>query len=272
MNWVRVSHRSKCPICNHDTWCSFKGDDQIKCMRVESDTPTKDGGWMHPVGEQAQNRVKTFAGSRVQRFDVDCDSMLRRWKSEQNGQLQGFAATLDVSRESLNALGCVYAPEHRAFAFPMYDERRHVVGIRLRNDTGRKWAVEGSRHGVFMPPESRKDILVIVEGPTDAAAALDLGCDVIGRPASKGCEAMIRHIAARKIARVFIVQERDSRWKTMPDGRQQFLEPGKQGAERLHEYLTRAQIITLPAKDLRAYKQMGATATVFRQYLQCQCN
>jgi hypothetical protein len=60
--------------------------------------------------------------------------------------------------------------------------------------------VTGSKSDLFLPANGcPRPPLVIVEGPTDAAAALDLGYDVIGRPACVGCEdtivAAVRHSA-----------------------------------------------------------------------------
>jgi hypothetical protein len=57
----------------------------------------------------------------------------------------------------------------------MNDGKRSVIGIRLRNDLGRKWAVTGSRQGLFLPGPHPGQTVLIVEGPTDAAAAVDLG-------------------------------------------------------------------------------------------------
>src|SRR5262249_37965686 len=90
--------------------------------------------------------------------------------------------------------------------------------MRLRNETGRKWAVKGSRQGLFMATESVPgNTLLIVEGPTDAAAALDLGYDVIGRPACVGCEDMIAALVRKRIhVNTFIVADAD--------------EPGQRGA------------------------------------------
>jgi hypothetical protein len=73
----------------------------------------------------------------------------------------------------------------------------------LRNDLGRNWAVKGSKRGLFynfpaVPAPlfirqtwGGREPLLIVEGPTDAAAAIDLGYRVIGRPSCVGCEDMI---------------------------------------------------------------------------------
>jgi len=70
--------------------------------------------------------------------------------------------------------------------------------IRLRNETGRKWAVKGSRQGLFIATQSgASTTLLIVEGPTDAAAAIDLGFRVIGRPACVGCEDMIAELVRK---------------------------------------------------------------------------
>ena len=50
-NWVRVTRRHPCPICGHPDWCSVSINGLIVyCMRVTSNQPTKNGGWIHPMG------------------------------------------------------------------------------------------------------------------------------------------------------------------------------------------------------------------------------
>ena len=52
-NIVRVTKGSPCPICDHTSWCSVFADGGAAiCMRIESDRPTKNGGWIHRLGEQ----------------------------------------------------------------------------------------------------------------------------------------------------------------------------------------------------------------------------
>ena len=47
--------------------------------------------------------------------------------------------------------------------------------------------------------------LRIVEGPTDTAAAVDLGFNVIGRPACLGCNEMILEIARQSGASTTLI-------------------------------------------------------------------
>ncbi|NLS92478.1 MAG: hypothetical protein GXX96_09970 [Planctomycetaceae bacterium] len=49
--WRRCSRRFPCRICGKSDWCGYTGpeDDPTAalCMRVESDKPAKNGGWLH---------------------------------------------------------------------------------------------------------------------------------------------------------------------------------------------------------------------------------
>jgi hypothetical protein len=47
--------------------------------------------------------------------------------------------------------------------------------------------------------------LLIVEGPTDATAAIDLGFNVIGRPACVGCEDMIADLVQKSGASTTLI-------------------------------------------------------------------
>jgi hypothetical protein len=51
---------------------------------------------------------------------------------------------------------------------------------------------------------------LIVEGPTDTAAAVDLGFNVIGRPACLGCKDMIAEVVSKHGAgTTFIIADND---------------------------------------------------------------
>jgi DNA primase len=128
----------------------------------------------------------------------------------------------------------------------MRDERGHIIGIRRRLRNGRKNSVKGSKNGLFIPAgiEHAKR-LVICEGPTDCAAALDLGYAAIGRP---NCSSRIPMTAAYVRGRpVVIVADHDT--------------PGIRGARKLAEALVRngspVRIILPPLvyKDLRQWKE-----------------
>jgi len=72
----------------------------------------------------------------------------------------------------------------------MRDDNGNVIGVRLRcPTTARKWAVKGSKAGLFYDPDAlRAPIprLYVCEGPTDTAAVLSLGLDVVGIPSAGG--------------------------------------------------------------------------------------
>lgn len=343
MNWTRVTRRNPCVICSHDSWCGVSPDGrQAICMRVESDHPTKNGGWLHNLSGTT-GKSEATRGNAVHaacfpattenktngvqvptaQTSLDCDKLLANWRQHQNGQLELFAATIGVSQDALRLLGCVWASEHRAFAFPMRDASGRVIGIRLRNERGDKWAVKGSRQGLFLnvsvgvekptadpatglpegmrgsgagsgerpdaqsistekggdaPCQSEQSrtshqtdqspgsnaaptvqalsaaALLIVEGPTDTAAAIDLGYRVIGRPACVGCEDMIVQVVkSEPMVPVFIIADAD--------------EPGQRGARSLQAKLGKAKIITLPAKDLRAFVTSGGTNLLLNEIL-----
>jgi 5S rRNA maturation endonuclease (ribonuclease M5) len=259
--WYRVNRTRKCTVCHKDSWCTYN-DDGSGCMRVESPVPMRNGGWWHPNDSHiARERYVPPAKSVPGNTLIDCDALLREWRRSQNGQLEPFAATLGVSQDALRALGCVWAGEHRAFAFPMVDAQRRVIGIRLRNELGDKWAVKGSRSGLFMnqnmisgTTKDQYNVCLIVEGPTDTAAAIDLGFGVVGRPACLGCEDLVVSVAKQSPrVRLIILADAD--------------EPGQRGARRLQEKLRKARIVTLPAKDLRQYVQIGGTKKLLNEIL-----
>jgi len=105
------------------------------------------------------------------------------------GLLVMYAQSLGVYSRSLTAMGAGYSAYHCALTFPMYDAKGKVIGIRLRNDEGRKWCIPSSKSGVFQPAGQvlkRGDTLIVCEGPTDAAACYEMGLKVIGRPDCRG--------------------------------------------------------------------------------------
>jgi hypothetical protein len=176
--------------------------------------------------------------------------MWRNWRiCTKPVQIDILARHLKVSDQALNDLGAAWAWQHSSWAFPMHDGTGKICGIRLRDDAGHKFAVKGSRQGIFLPrtwPAS-PDVALITEGPTDTAAALSIGFMAIGRPSCLGCEdivnATIRRLA---IQRVVIVADND--------------ESGKAGAAKLVAGLrVPNKTILPPGKDLREWVGKGAS-------------
>lgn len=215
-------------------------------MRVESPTAMRNGGWLHrddvpkyipPVRKAIEDRPIDAAGMWGKWFDATSHS-----------NADALGVLLGVDTDALRSIGCAWAEPHKAWSFPMRDACGKVIGIRLRDSAGNKWAVKGSHQGLFIPTDYPFDFdgtLFIVEGPTDLAAALTLGLFAIGRPACLGQEQMVlEHTNRRRAKRVVIVTDND--------------EPGLRGAAKLQASLPVLSCIYVPpVKDIREFLNRG---------------
>jgi len=218
-------------------------------MRVASDKPCKNGGWLHPVGDLPVNRpVQHQPDSPTKDFV----GLLAGWT--RNG-LAAFAATLGVKVEALEAMGCAWAEPYRAWAWPMRNGEWAVIGIRLRNDAGRKWAVRGSKQGLFCSSYPAAQTGFVCEGPTDTAAAISIGLYAVGRPSCLGGTEHLKALFKWKgVRRAVILADNDK--------------PGIQGAQRLaSEIGLPCALLVLPAKDTREFVQMGGTRQMIETIL-----
>ncbi len=50
MSFSRVRKSAPCPVCGKSDWCGASSE-AIVCMRVASDRPTRNGGWLHTLGD-----------------------------------------------------------------------------------------------------------------------------------------------------------------------------------------------------------------------------
>jgi len=183
-------------------------------------------------------------------------ALLRRFgRDTQPAEVARLAVRLGVTAGSLVRLGVAWAAPHRAWAFPMSNAKHETIGVRLRAEDGRKWAVAGSRNGLFWPDNlAEVGPLLVCEGPTDTAAMLDLGYDAIGRPSCTGAvDMVIEVVRALKRRDVVVVADADG--------------PGIDGADRLARALTEAGrrpkvIRPHEGKDARAWVRAGATRAV----------
>ena len=210
-------------------------------MRVASDKPCKNGGFLHPINGAPVIRL---AQRPPDPPTQDFAGLLASWPKD---GLAALAATLGVTTDALKALDCAWAEPHLAWAFPMRNGEGTVIGIRLRNDAGHKWAVRGSKQGLFCSSYPSAETAFVTEGPTDTAAAISIGLWAVGRPSCLGGTEHLKALFKRKgVWRVVILADND--------------EPGIQGAERLaSEIGLPAALLVLPAKDTREFVQMGGT-------------
>lgn len=247
MKMARVNRLQPCPICQKATWCLI-GSDGVLCMRVESPKPRtlSDGsvGWMHPANG---NHVPPSCKLRPPPI-INVSRIVRDWSRCGTARdFVSFSESLGVTRESLTSMECLKYPNGNAFAFPMVDGHGNYIGLRIRHGDGRKWAEPGSHSGIFVPLRKPGNTVLICEGPTDCAAALDFGYYAIGRPSCSGGVPHLKTIVKRlNIDRVIIVADNDT--------------PGIRGAESLRAFIgCPSCILLLPTKDLRDFKRCGGT-------------
>lgn len=262
--FVRVTKANPCPVCKKPDWCGLSDDGQfVICMRVDSDRAAKNGGHVHRLTDAPYPLPAPMPPERPVP-SIDAGQMMSRWRDATTAdQFATMAGKLGVSAYAIMALGAAFASEHRAWAFPMYDDRcsgeSMAVGIRLRNESGDKWAVKGSRSGFFFPFRMKGAVntVLIVEGPTDAAAAIDLGFLCIGRASCRGGESQVMSELAQLCpSEVVMVYDNDG--------------PGVEGAELLASKIQkRHRLVRMvpPTKDLRSFVRCGGTRSIFDSML-----
>ena len=266
MSFTRVTRAKVCPVCKRGDWCRVFDDGWAECMRVRSDKPARSGGWMHRVAERGQGAFAQAPPPHRPPPGINATAIHRAWLANTKTEvLAAFAAELGVSAPALAAVGAAWAPQYAAWAFPMCDGYGNVIGIRLRNERG-KFAVRGSRQGIFLPwegerpcepkvpPESGK-VLFVCEGPTDTAAALDLGFFAAGRPNCCCGGLEIRTYARRhECARAVMISDNDK--------------PGLDGARKVGAELRMPYAIYVPpAKDLREFCRLGGSRNMIENTL-----
>lgn len=242
--WFRVSKSNPCTVCGKTDWDTFCPDLKLSCcMRVPSNRPAKNGGYFHPLDAKL---AAIPILPKVERPTINATAIMREFRMETTRtMLDALAVNLHVEASALLRIGAAWAQPHNAWAFPMKDEYGNVIGIRLRSASGKKWAVTGSKAGLFYSSIDPDSCPCVCEGPTDASAALSIGLEAVGRPSCAGQENMIAALL-RKAKRVLIISDND--------------DPGLQGAERLQRLLGCSSLIYCPpCKDLREFVAHGGT-------------
>lgn len=267
VEWRRVTRAAPCPVCGRPDWCGVAADRSAAiCMRISEGAIREIDqghgiGYLHELDghrEPARDIRTRPQPAPIAAWDVDFESALERWRrSTPPEAIAELAGELGVDRQSLARLDVAYCPERRAWAFPMHDDRRQVIGVRLRSiDTGNKFAINGSHNGAFIPRGlDSRSALLICEGPTDTAAALSLGFQAVGRPSCSGATEIICELLHSGRRRdVVIVADADG--------------PGLFGARRLADRVvglcrSLKLVSSAPHKDLRSWLQKGLADDVF---------
>ena len=228
----RVTHRRRCPICGHDSHCFFTDDGRsVWCMRVSEGAEKRDIrfydgrlGSLHRLnGQAAAAPVKRDEAAMPTLSPAELANYARRFETAvPPSRLQALAAKLVVTVDSLRALRIGWADRDTltaagtkctgegCWSFPMTDGIDRVVGIRLRTPDGFKYAVTGGSSGVFVPAAEKADDVVVPEGPTDAAALIDLAFTPIGRAdCQSGTPAIVTAVKRLQAKRVVLMLDND---------------------------------------------------------------
>lgn len=259
VKWFPVSRKRPCLICGKVDWCTWS-EIGSGCMRVASDRPMKNGGYLHKSVNDDSVRQSLMLPMPAPKPSIDPGAMMKRWAAQTTEtDRNDYARKLGVDAYAIELLGAAYTPQHGAWAWPMRDAAGDICGIRLRSDD-RKWAVTGSKSGLFIPQTSISTGIdaMVCEGPTDTAAALTLGYFAVGRSSCMGGVDLVRDTMERMGVRRVIIMSDNDEAKLKPDGSRWY--PGQEGARQLAMELKMPSIIIQPgAKDIRAWVRSGVS-------------
>ncbi len=262
MSFIRVTKMNPCPICRQAglrgiDWCRIFADGWIECMRVPSPKPAKSGGWMW----RSQRELSPGPSREPRRSvppppTINATKLHRGWWASTDDEMRdAFARELGLSVAALKSAGAAWAPLYASWAFPMCDGCGNTLGIRLRANDGRKFAVRGSKQGIFIAKVPQQPTLFVCEGPTDTAAAVELGFFAVGRPncCCGGTDIKI-FVRRHQCHRVVVVSDNDK--------------PGLDGARKVAlEIGLPFAVYVPPAKDLREFVQLGGTRAMIENTL-----
>lgn len=145
-------------------------------------------------------------------------------------------------------IGMGWSQKAGAYTFPMKDHDGKVIGVRLRYPDGKKLSAKGSKSGLFMGKQvDTNGVVLVAEGPTDAAALMTTGHQVIGRPSCNGGTNYVYQMISWRTTLV-IVADNDK--------------PGMDGAKKLAgvcKCKTKTVKIVIPRKgsDAKDWFQQG---------------
>lgn len=181
-----------------------------------------------------------------QECEIDFEALSRSLRV--GFEVHRLAKNLAVSATSLDRLGVGWYNSKGASSWPMSNEIGDVIGIRLRSKDGSKYAVKGSRNGMFLClDQDWTGTVYVTEGPTDTAAVMGLGLTVVGRASSGTCvEMLVSLLQGSKLVVIVSDIDRDT------------VQAGQRGAKKLAEALVGVCesvkiIYPLRGKDVREW-------------------
>jgi len=227
--WKRVHGLSRCPICGKPDWCLIAPDRSAAiCPRVQegSSRHIEGSGYLHILKVTDQWMKEEFVPS-VRKALPEHNEVLairaRKWIADcTRDQVDELSGRLGVTPESLRLLNIGWFPQNSSWIFPMLRGGKRLIGIRTRPKNGKKFAIKGSKNGLFIPNNMpSKGVVYVCEGESDTAALLSAGLIAIGRPSCNSGDRLLGELLGNH--EVVVCADRDG--------------VGRKGAESLAEYL-----------------------------------
>lgn len=268
--WPYVNKRTPCPACGRPDWCQISPDGgMVLCRRVQSDRSNKKGdGWYHRNSGQISPPATASLSPAKPQTTHDWDLLTRSCRTAlAPHRLQFLSKSLGLTDETLKRLDVGWHSQLGVWTFPMRNAAGKTLGIRTRLVNGQKRAVRGSQSGLFIPRGFTAGRAYLLEGPTDTAAALDLGLNAFGRSSCSADVSLVVEFLKRwQVHDLVIFSQRDTaklRNKTRPELGVWY--PAQDGAARLAGIARLYSPIVRPImppegiKDVRDWLHAGAT-------------
>jgi len=200
MSWIQANKALPCPICGRTHYCSLNPDEGIvKCTQLSdgSFTQRKDAagmGFFHNhdfsdivVPDTVVREVKPIPSwDRVIRMSLTAPRRHLRTLSRLLGGTPANLIDCEIgflTHKQIEDLGTT-CNHYGCWTFPMKNAQGKVIGVRLRTPDGFKYALKGSRNGLFYSTLSPTQPVLIVDGASDAYKGHLHHLNIIGRPSS----------------------------------------------------------------------------------------
>ena len=191
-DWRRVTRNRPCPVCGKPDWCLVAPDGTAAiCPRTETGSVQRcgDAGWLHRLdGREWTPRSEERPAPSTPRSQRDFEPFVRFLQKLADQPLRELGCELGVSSEALRLLGTGWHPAGRWWGIPERDGKGNIIGILRRYRDGTKTRLSGSRSGLSYAADWIEGCgpILLVEGPSDTAAAMTLGLSAVGRPSNRG--------------------------------------------------------------------------------------
>ena len=184
MSWSRCSSGTPCKICGATRWCGYTDQGRVCCM-AEAKGRTEDmdttgfrrlrvdgNGGVHYWPADQSIHVTSNQKPRIKKVTattINWERIHLKFQSSLPPHLDWLCAELDIDKLTVSEMQVGWSDGHFAYTFPMRDNNRKIVGFRLRKRDGGKYAIRGSREGLFLPSlvKGPEQMIVIAEGPSD---------------------------------------------------------------------------------------------------------